>query len=109
MSIGIQVFKINNTFREILLENYDSGALLVVAFGTGVILIAIIGFIGACFKSVTLLDLYVYIFIILFAFNIVALCIGWTHPEDYEEKFDNGSYMIGETSKNVTKILFFFI
>lgn len=109
LSIGIQVFKINSTFRESLLENFDSGALLVVALGVCVILVAVIGCVGACFKSIALLDLYVIIWLTILVLNVIAICSGMMRTDDLEKNFDNGSNCtIIKITKKLTKKSFSF-
>ena len=63
---------------------------MLVIFGAAVVLIAAIGFLGACCESSCLLNFYGLILLILLVVNIAGLYYGYKYQDEFNEKFSEG-------------------
>ncbi|KAH9404868.1 cd63 antigen [Tyrophagus putrescentiae] len=88
--IGIRIFQIQDDLRELVKENLSTGAMAVTIFGAAVVLIAAIGFIGACCESSALLNFYGFVLLLLICVNVAGMYFGYKYQPEFEKSFDEG-------------------
>lgn len=89
--LGVQTLQFNDdSMKELIKTNISTGALVLIIFGAAVVLIAAIGFLGACCESSTLLNFYGLILLALLVVNIAGLYYGYKYKDDFQQKFSDG-------------------
>lgn len=90
--LGVQIFQFNKTaeLNQIIDTNLQTGALVVVGFGSAVALLALIGFLGACCESSLLLRVYGLVVFVLLVVQCVGIYFNYQLQHEYIDKFEKG-------------------
>lgn len=88
----MQIFEFNKTaeLNQIVDANLQTGALVVVVFGSAVALLALIGFLGACCESSLLLRLYGLVVFVILVLQCVGIYYNYKLQHEYIDKFEKG-------------------
>lgn len=90
--LGVQIFQFNKTaeLNQIIDANLQTGALVVVGFGSAVALLALIGFLGACCESSLLLRIYSLVVFVILVLQCVGIYYNYKLQHEYIDKFEKG-------------------
>lgn len=89
--LGYRTFDYSSEdIKELINVNFRTGALVLIGIGVGVLLIAAIGFLGACCESSALLNFYGLVMFLLLVGNIALVYYGYKYRDELNEKFSEG-------------------
>lgn len=89
--LGMQTFQFNDeNVKELINANLNTGALVLVVFGSAVMVLAAIGFLGACCESTTLLNFYGIVILILLVLNVIGLYYGHKYIGEFKTNVSSG-------------------
>lgn len=90
--LGVSAFQYNSEdyFQDIIKINLKAGTLVLMIFGSAVVLIALIGFFGACCESYLLLNVYAGLLCLLLVTNCVGIYFGYRYKDEFQQKFSDG-------------------
>lgn len=71
-------------------SNLKTGSIVLIGFGLSVAVISLIGFIGSCCKSSSLLDFYGLLMVALLIANFALFYYGYRYQNDFNNSFDKG-------------------